>query len=209
MWIGWALIGLGVLDIVVAIAARIGVEITLRRPSGDGGERLVPNPPPPQGGPPAFQIGTNYGDIHYHAGGETLPDSGPSSSPPSERKSLVAATDYSASHFACKRIRITEFPLENGLLLRGKTFESCVIEGPAILLPHQHVEFAELTIRSASPGNLVWAIPAIDKPIDNVIVLESCAFRKSTFEKIGFAVPADRVEAIRDALTGRTQRLDI
>jgi hypothetical protein len=180
------LLGAGILAIALGLLGLIVDGIRwLRRPRKASG--AVPSQ--------AFvSVTGGQADIHFSG-----PASLASGTPTLE--STRPLTDFSPAHFSFKRFKITDFPLENGIFLRGKTFDHCIIEGPALLGIWRSTQInggfaAELE-------NVVWTVPAEDKLVDCLIALDHCSFEDCHFEKIGVVVPKKLVEIYRDALRGK------
>jgi hypothetical protein len=198
--IGFALLVVGAAMLIWAVI----LFLASRRPPDSGS--LTPTPPTP-GNPPAasFTIGKS-GDINVYP---PTPPTAPVPFPTRPSETVHKGFDPNASYFSYQTIRITDFPLQDGIYLRGKTFENCIIEGPAILAVRESVEFIEVTFEGASPNNLVWTAPSPSDPLDCVIVLEADAFRKCRMRRIGLLVSPELVQDVRDAATGKRHRLDL
>ena len=177
----FALVGAGVLAIGLALIGLVvdGVRFWRRKEAPDRSEQVM------------FKV--TGGSVHVEnatmSKGESV-------------GATESATDFSQGKFDHKRLRITDFPLDKGFFLTGKTFEHCLIEGPALLAMVEGNELNDLKFEG-DPDNLVWSVPVEGKRVSCVIAVTHCAFRSCRLEKIGVVVPAKQVQAFKDMLLGK------
>lgn len=93
-------------------------------------------------------------------------------------------------------VLLAEFAGVRGGRIEHKAFEHCRIIGPGVISLHG-TKLAECEV-DPPPDHAIWASPS-PSPAGVVPVIE-CRFYRCSFEEIGFLVPAEEVEGLREAL---------
>ena len=100
--------------------------------------------------------------------------------------------DHSVDHFEGKAISLFELFKANLLktrqpLIRGKTFIDCTIEGPAVLLALDGVNFdaCNMGYASAGPRSLIL-MPMAKYSVVGPIAVADCLFKGCSFFAVGY-----------------------
>lgn len=86
------------------------------------------------------------------------------------------------------RIRISDFVLEDGMVIEGHTFENCTLVGPAILwLDQDTPNKIEFSVFPHELDKIIWEVPSSRPAFVGVVVVRNCSFTSCKFLGIGFA----------------------
>jgi hypothetical protein len=177
----YVLLGAGVLAIGLGLAGLVLDGIRSLRHRGQ----------PDQNAGPTLNISGGQQNINFYA-------ATPAAVSPLPVTTAIQPILPTKSQFSHERIRIADLPLEQNLFLRDKSFEDCVLAGPALLAPFRDVTFDHCGF-GGDPESIVWTIPN-PKFVVGAIGIERCTFRRCTFEAVGLAHHQKDVKRTIDAL---------
>jgi hypothetical protein len=86
-------------------------------------------------------------------------------------------------------------------ILDGRTFEECIIYGPAVVVPLDDVEISGSSFEGDA-NSMFWEIPESRQQVVGAIGLRECAFRRCSFRKIGLAGSAAAIAHFRAGISG-------
>jgi aspartate carbamoyltransferase regulatory subunit len=85
----------------------------------------------------------------------------------------------------------------DGVIIEGKTYENCVIDGPAIILLISNIEMSDIDL-GGEPDHVLIEMPE-NREVIGIIGLQNVAFRRCTFNRIGIMAPKETLDLIRNA----------
>jgi hypothetical protein len=113
-----------------------------------------------------------------------------SGGPPTGRPPSTAA-ELGSSYIRDRTVRISEVPLVDQVLIRGKTFENCTILGPAVLVSAGPTSYLHSTF-VGTPQTIFWEHP--DGRVVGAIGTDQVNFITCWLQGIGLAGPAEDIE---------------
>lgn len=90
-------------------------------------------------------------------------------------------------HYRNMAVRLADLAVTE-TVIRGVTFENCVLLGPAVLVLLGSSAITGSTLEG-DPDGVVWEIPPEREQVIGAIGLEDCQVVGCTFRFVGFGVP--------------------
>lgn len=124
-----------------------------------------------------------------------------------ERGQYATDPELRATYVRGKTFRLVDVAV--GEMVVGKTFEDCVILGPAVLAPSGFTIVIDPKIKGRKAGGFVWPLdpaskPGEFRPRDGAVTCEDCRFVNCTFDGVGIANPPERVlKGMTDGESGK------
>ena len=86
---------------------------------------------------------------------------------------------------------------KHGLVLRGKTFRNCLIEGPAVIMPLENCNFDACDFGYAAGDINNLLLQPVGSKVTGAMVFADTKFERCTFFAVGFTGPPQLLEEFR------------
>jgi hypothetical protein len=121
--------------------------------------------------------------------------------PPPQPASAVNPLD---SFFQKKVIRLSDLLISNDIWIRGKTFQDCIIQGPAVVTLDPKKPFLTQFCTFWGPLDAIFIVVTGTRDLFGVVGLSDCRFERCEFRQIGFIGS----QALKDKMAAGSTHVD-
>ena len=142
------------------------------------------------------EIKDTLSDIRGNTVGKTLETN--------NEKSSLFNKDLAGNSFRNMKIRLADFANQSNrsLILDGKTFDDCIIYGPAVIkiVNNNEIVYSHFGAPGSNPDNL-WIIVQEQRWVTGIIGIKNTKFRHCTFVDIAFIGTREEREIFTKGIT--------